>query len=96
MLKMCKNLWSKFKKQIECNSVECNSIETINRNKCNSTKSIDNEKDPIKIKFDSYDDDISLNKILWFSDLNIIVESVFRIKDKHYPQIQIHECECEK
>ena len=25
--------------------------------------------------------------------LNIIVESVFQIKDKYHPQIHIHECE---
>ena len=96
MFKMYKKLRSKIKKQIECNSVEYNSIETISSSKCNSTKSIKYEKDPMKIKFDSYDDDLPLNKILWFSDLNKIVESVFQIKGKYYPQIHIHECECEK
>ena len=50
----------------------------------------------MKITFDVYDEDLPLNKILWFSDLNIIVESVFQIKDKYYPQIHIDECECEK
>ena len=55
----------KLKKQIECNSIECNSVE------CNS---IEYEKDPMKIKFEAYDEDLSINKILWFSDLNIIVE----------------------
>ena len=49
--------------QIECNSVECN-----------STKLIEYEKDPLKIMFDAYAEDLLLNKILWFSDLNIIVE----------------------
>ena len=29
------------------------------------------------IKFDSYDNDLPLDKILCFPDLNIIVESVF-------------------
>ena len=85
MLKMYQKLWSKIKKLIECNSVECNSIETINSNKCNSTKPTEYEKDSMKIKFDSYDDDLPLNKILWFSDLNILIESVFQIKDKYYP-----------
>ena len=84
-LEMHKKLWNEVKKQIECNSVECN-----------STESIEYEKDPIKIKFDSFDDDLLLNKILWFSDLNIIVESVFQIKDNYYPQIHIHECEWEE
>ena len=81
---MYKKLWSEVKKQIECNSVECN-----------SAKSIEYEKDPIKIKFDSYYD-LPSNKILWFSDLNIIVESDFQIKDKYYPQIHVHEWECEE
>ena len=94
ILKMHKNFWSKIKKQIECNSVECHSIETINSSKCNSTKLTEYEKDPIK--FDGYDEDLPLNKILWFSDLNIIVGSVFQIKGKYYPQIHIHKCECER
>ena len=81
---MYKKLWSEVKKQTECNSVECN-----------SAKSIEYEKDPIKIKFDSYYD-LSSNKILWFSHLNIIVESDFQIKDKYYPQIHVHEWECEE
>ena len=85
MLKTYKNLWSKIK-VTDFNSVECN-----------STKSIEYEKDLIKTnKFGGYDEDLSLNKMLWFSDLNIIVESVFQTKNKYYFQIHIHECECEK
>ena len=80
MLEMYKKLWSKVKKQIGCNSNE----------------SIKYEKDLMKIKLDSYDDDLYLNKILWFPDLNIIVESVFQIKEKYHPQFYIHECECEE
>ena len=49
----------------------------------------------MKIKFDSYDDDLSLDKILCFPDLNIIVESVFQIENEYYPQIHINECEYE-
>ena len=41
----------------------------------------------MKISLDLYDDDLPLNKILWFSDLNIIVESLFQVKDKHHPQM---------
>ena len=48
----------------------------------------------MKINFDAYDDDLPLNKVLWCSDM--IVESVFQIKDKYYPQIHIHEFECEE
>ena len=80
-LEIYKKLWNEIKKQIECDSVECNSVEY---------------EDPMKIKFDAYDEDLPLNKILWFSDLNTIAESVFQIKDKYYPQIHIHECECEE
>ena len=61
MLEMYNKLWSEFKKQIEFNSPE----------------SIKYEKDPIKIRLGSYDNDLRLNEILWFSDLNIIVESFF-------------------
>ena len=50
----------------------------------------------MKIRLSSYDDYLPLNKILWFSDLNIIIESIFQIKHKYHPQIHIHECECEE
>ena len=40
----------------------------------------------MKIRFDSYDD-LSLNKILCFSVLNILCESVFQIKNEYYPQV---------
>ena len=85
MLKVHRKLWSNIKKQIKCNS-----IETINSRKCNFTESIKYEGDPTKIRLDSYDDDLPLNKILWFSNLNIIVKSVFQIKDKYHPQIHRH------
>ena len=74
MLEMYNKLWSEFKKQIEFNSPE----------------SIKYEKDIIKIWLGSYDNDLPLNKILWFSDLNIIVKSFFRIEDKYHPQMHIH------
>ena len=51
MLKMYKKLWNEVKKQIKCNSVECS-----------SAKSIEYEKDPMKIKFD---------------ELNIIVDKFY-------------------
>ena len=79
MLEMYKKLWSEVKKQTECNSTEL----------------IKHEKDPMKIRLDSYDGDLPLNKIL-FSDLNITVEPVFQINDKYHPQSHMHECECEE
>ena len=59
MLDMYKKCWSKIKKK----QIKCNSIETINSSKCNFTEPMKYEKDPIKIRFDSYDDDLPLNKI---------------------------------
>ena len=47
----------------------------------------------MKIRLDSYDDDLPLSKILSFSVLNIVFESVFQIEDEYYPKIFIHECE---
>ena len=88
VLETYKKHWSKIKKQIQCNS-----IEAINSSECSFIKLIKYEKDPMKNRFDSYDDDLPFNKILCFSVLDIIVESVFQIKDKYHPQIHIHECE---
>ena len=48
MLEMYKKLWNEIKKQI----------------KCNFTESIKYEKDPMKIRIDSYDDNLPLNKVL--------------------------------
>ena len=45
----------------------------------------------MKIMLELYDDDLPLNKILCFSVSDIILESVFQIKDKHHLQIHIHE-----
>ena len=52
MLEMYENLWSEVKKQIEYNS----------------TESTNYEKDAMKIRLDSYDDDLPFYKILSFSD----------------------------
>ena len=50
----------------------------------------------MKIRIDSYHDDLPLDKTLWFSILDIIVESAFQIKNEYYPQIHINECEYER
>ena len=52
-------------------------------------------KDFMKIRLDSYDDDLTLDKRLSFSVLNIAVKSVFQNENKYYPRIHIHECEYE-
>ena len=43
----------------------------------------------MKIRLESYDD-LPLNKILCFSVLDIIAESVFQIENKYYQQIHIN------
>ena len=47
----------------------------------------------MKIRLDSYDDDLSLDKVLIFSILSIVVKFVFQNENKYYPQIHIHEWE---
>ena len=90
IFEMYKKLWSKIKTQSEINSVE-----TINSSKCNLIASIKDEKNPMKIRFVSFydNDDLPLDKVLCLSDLNIIVETDFQIKDKYHSQTHIHECE---
>ena len=77
MLDAHKKLWSNIKKQ----------VKTIN-----SGKSIKYRKDFMKIRLDSYDN-LPLNKILCFSVLNILCESVSQTENEYYPQIHINECE---
>ena len=80
MLGIYKKLWSEIKKQIKA---------------INGGESIKCKKDFMKIRLDSYDDDLPLGKVLIFSVLNIVVKSVFQNENKYYPQIHIHECEYE-
>ena len=80
LLETYKKLWSKIKKQIKA---------------INSGKQIKYKNDFMKIRFDSYDGDLPLDKILCLSDLDIIVESVFQIGNEYYLQIHINEWEYE-
>ena len=81
VLEPYKKLWSEIKKQ----------IKTIN-----TIESIKYKNDFMKIRLDSYDD-LPLNKILCFSVLKILCQSVIQIENEYYPQIHINECkyECE-
>ena len=45
----------------------------------------------MKIKFNT-DDNISLNKIIHFPTITIIIRSVTQKDDKYYPQIFLDEC----
>ena len=79
VLQSYKKLWSEIKKQIRA---------------INSGESIKYKNNFMKIRLDLYDD-LALNKILCFSLLDIIVESVFQIQNEYYPQIHINACEYE-
>ena len=57
-----------------------NKIRKISGNEC------DNEKDYMKIKFNS-DDDLPLKKQLKFHNMVITIRSVFEEDDKLYPQV---------
>ena len=50
------------------------------------------EKDFMKIKFNSDDNNIPLNEILRLRILIVIVRSVFEEDGKHYPQLFLNEC----
>ena len=80
VLKKYTKLWDRIK-----NLIECNSIEKING------KSVDYEKDFMKIKFNS-DDNLSLNKILKHHNLTVVVRSIFQEDNKYYPQFFLDEC----
>ena len=79
VLELYKTFWSEIKKQIKAT---------------NSGGSIKYKTDFMKVRLDSYDD-LPLNKMLCFSVLDVIVESVFQIENEYYPQIHINECEHE-
>ena len=61
-------------------------IQTIN-----AGRSGENDKDYMKIKFNS-DDDLALNKMLNLHMLIIIARYVFKEDGKYYPQIFLDEC----
>ena len=65
-------------------------IQTIN-----AGKFVENDKDYMKIKFDS-DDNLPLNKMLKFRVLTIIIRSVFEKDGKYYSQIFLDDCLYEK
>ena len=69
-----KKLCSKIKKQIKTTK---------------GGKSIKYKNDFVKIRLDSYDD-LPLSKVLCFSVLNVLCESVFQTKNDYYPQIHIN------
>ena len=60
----------------------------------NSGESFKYKNDFMKIRLDSYDE-LPLNKIFYFSVLDIIVEPVFQIRNEYYSQIHINVCEYE-
>ena len=49
------------------------------------------DKDYMKIKFNS-DDDIPLNKQLYFSTITVTIGNVFEKDSKYYPQVYLDDC----
>ena len=49
------------------------------------------EKDYMKIKFLS-DDDIPLNKMIYFPTVTVIIRCVFKQNGLYYPQVYLHDC----
>ena len=45
----------------------------------------------MKITFDT-DDNIPLNKIIYFTTITVIVKSITQKDDKYYPQLFLGEC----
>ena len=45
----------------------------------------------MKIKFNS-DDDIPLNKQLYFSTITVTIGNVFEKDSKYYPQVYLDDC----
>ena len=77
LLELYIKLWREIKKQIKA---------------IYSGESIKYKNDFMKIRLDSYDD-LLLNKILCFSVLDILCESVFQIENEYYLQTHIKECQ---
>ena len=71
LLKKCNDVWNGIKDKFK----EVSSGE------------YDYEKDYMKMKFNSDDDDLPLNKPLKFHNVTIIIRSVFKEDGKLYPQI---------
>ena len=76
MLKKYSEVWSGIK--------DC--IEKINDSELGKY-----DKDFMKIKFNS-DDDIPLNKQLYFLTITVIIRNIFEKDSKYYPQCFLDEC----
>ena len=59
--------------------------------KINNNKSLEYEKDYMKIKFNS-DDKLPLNRQLKFLSVTIVIRSVFEEDGKYYPQAFLDDC----
>ena len=73
----------------ECKEVFSGIISEIKT--INGGKELFHEKNYTKIRFDT-DDDLPLNKQLYFPTLTIIIRCVFQEGKKLYPQIYLDEC----
>ena len=76
VLKKYSEVWSGIKDCIE---------------KINDSELGEYDKDFMKIKFNS-DDDIPLNKQLYFLTITVIIRNIFEKDSKYYPQCFLDEC----
>ena len=56
-----------------------------------SGKSGEYQTDSKKIKFNT-DDDIPLNKMIYFPIVTVVIRSVFEKDGKYYPQVYLDDC----
>ena len=49
------------------------------------------DKDYMKIKFKT-EDDVPLNKVLYFINITVVIRNVFEKDGKYYPQIFLDDC----
>ena len=66
-------------------------IETIKGGNSSDRSSAEQDKDFMKIKFNS-DDNLPLNKTLRLHNMKIVITSVFEEHGKFYPQVYLGEC----
>ena len=52
---------------------------------------VDYDKNYMKIKFNT-DDDIPLNKVLYFPTITVIIRCVFKQNRVYYPQVYLDDC----
>ena len=68
-----------------------NGIKEIIKKTNNYNQQLKYDDNYMKIKFNT-DDNIPLNKIIHFPTITIIIRSITKKDDKHYPQFFLDDC----